>query len=93
MTQTAALTASSAIISDPTDASRAPSRILQDVILNLLTPMFRPTCNGDTAQARLAAQTALDAHSPRTAPELLEVAQVIAFAQSDLAIAKAKSRA
>jgi len=93
MPQTAAFKALSATAPDSADPSRRPSRLLQDVILNLLTPLFRPACNGDTTLARWTAQGALDAHNPRTVPELLAVAQVIAFRQSDLAIAKAKAKA
>jgi len=91
MTQPTAFTTSSATASDCVGPARAPSRVLQEVILKLLTPMFRPTCNGDATLARFAAQEALDAHNPRTAPELIAVAQVIAFAQADLATAKARS--
>ena len=91
MTQTAAFAASSATALDCAAPSRHPSRILQDVILTVLTPLFRPACNGDTTLARCAAQRTLDAHNPRTAPDLLAVAQIIAHNQAALATAKARS--
>ena len=92
MTQTTAFTALSATAPDCSAPSRRPSRILQEVIVNLLTPLFRPACNGDTTLARFAAQSALDAHNPRTAPDLLAVAQTIAHSQAALATAKARAR-
>lgn len=58
--------------------------VVLERILAFLSPLFASVVNGDTAQARSAAQSLLDSYQPRTNRELRHAALAIAFAFGSL---------
>lgn len=58
---------------------RHPADVLMNLVVALLAPMFLCVTNGDVGMARMAAFETVNAHRARTHPDLLAVAQIIAF--------------